>query len=347
MMADKMLSQVQISTFCRSMAMLLRSGESAGAACDEAARFYAENEQPELAAVAEAMSETIEQEYASFAEAAEKSGAFPAYAVGMLRVRNESGKLDVALDRLGDYYERQEALNQRLRSNLTYPVVLLLLMCGVLSVLVFAVLPMFEKVYNSLTGSLAASSYAYVSAAGTIGRVSLTAAALVSLVLLALTLYLRSRSGWEKLQLPMETFPLTRKASRLLAVSKLLDTLATLLDGGTNQDTAMETAVELIDHRLLRQTMEENRGGTITEVLLRSGILPSLYGRVLLFAARKTGSLSIALMDISEKMEQEAEEHMVRIIDGAEPVLIGFLTVAVGMTLVSVMLPLLGILGAV
>lgn len=346
-MADTMLSQTQISTYFRSMAMLLRAGETAGQACDEARKFYEENEHGALARVAGAMAEAIEGGSLSFAEAAEKTGVFPVYALGMLRVKNDTGRLEAALDGLADYYERQEALNQRLRSNLTYPVVLLLLMCAVLSVLVFSVLPMFEKVYNSLTGSLAASSYAYVSAAGTIGRVSLTAAAAVSLVLLVLTLYLRRASGWEKLQGPMETFPLTRKASRLLAVSRLLDTLSTLLSSGASQEAAMETAVALIDHRLLRQVMEENRSGSITENLLDAGVLPSLYSRVLLFAARKTGSLSISLMDISTRLEQEAEAEMAAIIDSTEPVLIGFLTVAVGLTLVSVMLPLLGILGAV
>ncbi len=54
----------------------------------------------------------------------------------------------------------------------------MLMMCGVLAVLVFAVLPMFERVYDNLTGSLLSSSYAYVLAATLIGRISLVFAGL-------------------------------------------------------------------------------------------------------------------------------------------------------------------------
>ena len=57
--------------------------------------------------------------------------------------------MDEALDRLADHYDRQSALYDRLRSTLTYPAVLMLMMCAVLAVLVFAVLPMFERVYDN------------------------------------------------------------------------------------------------------------------------------------------------------------------------------------------------------
>ena len=62
----------------------------------------------------------------------------------------------------------------------------MLMMCGVLAVLVFAVLPMFERVYDNLTGSLLSSSYAYVLAATLIGRISLVFAGLLGIVLLVL-----------------------------------------------------------------------------------------------------------------------------------------------------------------
>ena len=50
---------------------------------------------------------------------------------------------------------------------------------------------------------------------------------------------------------------------------------------------------------------------------------------------------------VALRMGQEAENALCRLIDDIEPVLIGFLTVSVGFTLLSVMLPLLGILSAV
>ena len=77
----------------------------------------------------------------TFSAAAEKTGVFPEYALSVFSTAELSGRLDEALDRLADHYDRQSALYDRLRSTLTYPAVLMLMMCGVLAVLVLSVLP--------------------------------------------------------------------------------------------------------------------------------------------------------------------------------------------------------------
>ena len=262
-----------------------------------------------------------------------------------------SGRLDEVLDRLADYYDRQHALNERLRSTLTYPVALLLMMCGVLSVLVFSVLPMFVRVYNSLTGSLAASSYAYVLAASLIGRVSLVLAVAVSAVLLVLAVMLHTQKGREKLNGPMERSRFTRKAARQLAVSQMADTVSTMLASGAEEDSALEQCIRQTSHTGLRTALQACRsdmqqGTGMAQAFLRHKVLPPLYARMLQ-GGSESGSLPAAMESVALRMGQEAENALCRLIDDIEPVLIGFLTVSVGFTLLSVMLPLLGILSAV
>ena len=287
----------------------------------------------------------------SFAQTARDTGAFPEYALGVFSMAELSGRLDEVLDRLADYYDRQHALNERLRSTLTYPVALLLMMCGVLSVLVFSVLPMFVRVYNSLTGSLAASSYAYVLAASLIGRVSLVLAVAVSAVLLVLAVMLHTQKGREKLNGPMERSRFTRKAARQLAVSQMADTVSTMLASGAEEDSALEQCIRQTSHTGLRTALQACRsdmqqGTGMAQAFLRHKVLPPLYARMLQ-GGSESGSLPAAMESVALRMGQEAENALCRLIDDIEPVLIGFLTVSVGFTLLSVMLPLLGILSAV
>ena len=75
-------------------------------------------------------------------------------------------------------------------------------------------------------------------------------------------------------------------------------------------------------------------------------MLPPLYGRMLL-SGSESGHLSETMEELSRRLGQEAEEGLCAVMDRTEPVLIGFLTLSVGLTLLGVMLPLLGILGAV
>lgn len=348
-MAVQILSEEQISVFCRSLAMMLRSGVT----MQEAVELFVQDgddASPLLHSTAQQMEKAL-GEGQSFAQTARDTGAFPEYALGVFSMAELSGRLDEVLDRLADYYDRQHALNERLRSTLTYPVALLLMMCGVLSVLVFSVLPMFVRVYNSLTGSLAASSYAYVLAASLIGRVSLVLAVAVSAVLLVLTIMLHTQKGREKLNGPMERSRFTRKAARQLAVSQMADTVSTMLASGAEEDSALEQCIRQTSHTGLRTALQACRsdmqqGTGMAQAFLRHKVLPPLYARMLQ-GGSESGSLPAAMESVALRMGQEAENALCRLIDDIEPVLIGFLTVSVGFTLLSVMLPLLGILSAV
>lgn len=348
-MAVQILSEEQISVFCRSLAMMLRSGVT----MQEAVELFVQDGDDAsslLHSTAQQMEKAL-GEGQSFAQTARDTGAFPEYALGVFSMAELSGRLDEVLDRLADYYDRQHALNERLRSTLTYPVALLLMMCCVLSVLVFSVLPMFVRVYNSLTGSLAASSYAYVLAASLIGRVSLVLAVAVSAVLLVLAVMLHTQKGREKLNGPMERSRFTRKAARQLAVSQMADTVSTMLASGAEEDSALEQCIRQTSHTGLRTALQACRsdmqqGTGMAQAFLRHKVLPPLYARMLQ-GGSESGSLPAAMESVALRMGQEAENALCRLIDDIEPVLIGFLTVSVGFTLLSVMLPLLGILSAV
>ena len=336
-MAEKFLTQEQLSVFCSSLAMLLRSGAS----LSEASSLFEEDGTD--TALRQASTEISLSVAAgeTFSAAAEKTGVFPEYALSVFSTAELSGRLDEALDRLADHYDRQSALYDRLRSTLTYPAVLMLMMCGVLAVLVFAVLPMFERVYDNLTGSLLSSSYAYVLAATLIGRISLVFAGLLGIVLLVLAFGMRSDKGREKL----------RNAAWLLAVSEVMDTLSALLASGTDEDSALALCIEQTRHKKLHEALEKCREETqmgvgIATAFAHQKILPAMYGKMLLGGAR-SGELVQVTENLARRTAQEAENGLCSVIDRTEPILIGFLTASVGLTLLSVMLPLLGILSAI
>lgn len=342
----QMLSSEQMNVFCGSIAMMLRSG----VALSQAAAMFAQDAAGPLGAAAGAMTSALE-DGCGFAEAAERTGAFPAYALGVFRTAELSGRLDETLERLAEEYDRESRLTQRLKTTLGYPAALLLMMCGVLAVLVFGVLPVFQGVYTSITGNLAASSYAYVLAAAAVGRVSLVLCVLVSAVLLTLCLLLRQEAGRKKLRAGMEKFYVTRDASRLLALSRLTDTLATLLASGTDPDAAMDMALELTEHGGLKAALgrcreQMDQGAGLASALVQGQVLPPLYGRMLL-GGSESGRLAETMEELSRRLGREAEESLCAVMDRTEPLLIGFLTLSVGLTLLGVMLPLLGILGAV
>lgn len=345
-MAEKKLDAPTLSSFCGSICMMLHSGIGAEEACG----LFAADQDSALSGAAAAVGEAMSRG-SSFADAAKESGVFPEYALRVFAVSEYSGRLEEGLDRLADYYDRQNSFLQRLRSTLVYPAVLMLMMCIVLAVLTFFVLPMFSSVYAGLTGSLAASSYAYVLAAEVIARVSLAVTAILSACMLAAAAAAKTEAGRQRLLRRMETLALTRQALRELALSRLADTLSVLLSSGLDADSAMSEAQEMTEHSALRAELQQcaeqmQAGAGLAETLYRSGTVPALYGRMLVGGAR-SGSLEKVLEEVSVRLSRDAENALTGLMDSMEPLLIGFLAAAVGLTLLSVMLPLLGMLGAV
>lgn len=345
-MAKKVLESAELSAFCGSVAMMLR----AGMPMQEAVAVFAEDAEGRLAKAAQSIGRGMEQGEL-FAQAAENTQAFPEYALGMFHTAELSGRLDETLDRLADYYDRQTGLMSRLRSTLVYPVILLLMMCVVLAVLVFTVLPVFENVYEGLTGSLATSSYFYISIAVSVGRISLIIAGIVCAVLLCLALTMRSEKGRERLMKLMENFFLTRDAAMMLAVSQMTDTISTMLASGADTDTTMSVAAGLVRNSKLKRKAEMcveqmQQGIGLATAMFQQKLFPPLYGRMLL-GGENSGNLELTLEKLAQRLGQDAENKICMLIDTAEPILIGFLTLSVGLTLLCVMLPLIGILGAI
>ena len=168
-MKTKGLTRQELSAFCAGVSVLLGSGSG----MEEAVGLYAEDSTGALEAACKAM---VPNMSLGFGEAAAQTGLFPDYALAVMQTAEASGRLEEGLGRLAEYYDRQDALEKKVRSAVTYPAALLLLLGGVLAVLVFGVMPMFQNVYDNVTGGLAASSYAYVLWAEVLSRVGLCVA---------------------------------------------------------------------------------------------------------------------------------------------------------------------------
>lgn len=341
-MKKSSLTRQELSAFCAGVAVLLGAGTGA----EEALGLFAEDSTGALEETSRAMAENA---YLGFAQAAAQTGMFPEYALGVMQTAEQSGHLEEGLGRLSEYYDRQDALEKQVTSAVTYPALLLLLLGGVLAVLTFGVMPMFQNVYDSLTGGLAVSSYAYVLLAEVLSRVGLCAAVLASLALLAIAAL--QRRDPERLRPGLERFFLTKKAFSALALANMADMLATLLCSGMDGAEALEWVTERTAHEALKKSLGQCRtfmdqGDSLAKSLFRGRVFPNLCGRMLL-GGEESGALGETMAALAEKLSKSAWEALEGVVDRVEPVLVGFLTVCVGLTLVSVMLPLLGILGAV
>ena len=134
-------------------------------------------------------------------------------------------------------------------------------------------------------------------------------------------------------------------------MARLAGALDIFIASGLDADTAMEAAEGMVDHTGLHAAITAARGqmaqgsGLATAVHDQKLFEP-LYARMLL-SGERSGKTEQVLARLTSLFTQDADDELDRVVDMVEPAISAFLTVAVGITLLSVMLPLIGILGTV
>lgn len=347
-MAGRSLDDMTLSAFFETVSLLL----GAGIQTDEAVALVADAADGELAEVYEGMYADLVGG-ATLARAMARTKAFPVYAVTMVAMGAASGHLENTLASLARRYGDDARLFERVSQSVGYPAALLCVMTVVMAFTVFAVLPVFTDVYDNLVGGLTAGSYTQVSAALVVGWAAFAVTAVAALASLYVAWLARRPRGRRRLTAILERFPATREAMYGLSFSRMVSSLATSLAAGINVDDAMADAVAAVDHPVLARRAEKahdlmtdprNPLGMV-DAMAKAGLLDPLYARLLSTSAL-VGGLDGALESLSETLATESLDSLSEAIDGVEPLLSAFLALAVGATLAAVMLPLVGIMGA-
>ena len=348
-MSKRMLDNLGVSAFCESMGMMVR----AGIQTDEAVSLLQQQGEGGTGGVLEqgltVMKEQVDQGF-GLAAAMKESGIFPAYALQMVEAGESSGRLEDILFRLSAYYADQKTISEKLRNAVTYPAAMLVLIIAVLAVMLVMVLPAFTDVYNNLTGSLSASSYNSVRWAYAFCWIALVAMILITAALVA-GLYLWNHEKREKVEEVLRKIPLCAQILESMAKFRFTSALATFLASGEMQDEAVLSSIPMTDYAPVEKQLKScalrmEEGHSIAQAAYDEGLFEPVYGRMLL-AGERSGSLEHILGRLTELLENNCSNLVDRLIGIVDPLLSGVLMLTVGLSLLSAMLPLIGMMNAV
>lgn len=279
---------------------------------------------------------------------------FPAYAVALVEIGERSGRLENVLRSLAVYYDEEERVFAKLRASIGYPAALLCVMSVILAFTVIGILPVFLGVYDELAGGLAGGSFAAVGAAVAVGWVALVLTLAVTACALVGSAAVRTPRGQARILALLERLPVTRPAMYRLALSRFSAAASAYLASGADSNTAMREALRVVDHPVLHERLERAhdamvdpaRALSFSQAVTEFEVLEPVYARMLAIGSR-AGSVDGVLERLSATFFDDAVAQIDRAVDAVEPALAALLTVAVGATLISVMLPLVGMMGAI
>ena len=250
-----------------------------------------------------------------------------------------------------DYYEKEYYMMKNIRNAITYPVMMVGMLLIVLFVLFTRVMPVFEQVYAQLGVQMSPLSQA----ASRLGGI-LSGAALVVFVLLVVAVLIAAIAAGAGKELTiahklMERLKRNSKTALAAAGRRFTAVLALTIRSGMELDKGMELARELVDNGKVAEKIDVcseklQLGEGYYEAMKESGLFSSFHIQLIKVGVR-SGKMDEVLQEISDDYEQQADASIDAMVARLEPTLVAVLAVAVGLILLSVMLPLAGILAGV
>jgi len=341
------LSLEEISMLCQELSLLFHAGVEPGSGLLLLAEDTRDTKlKTLLQAVAQQTDEGL-----PLSAALEQTGAMPAYVCGLLRVGEQTGRTEEALQALARYYHHQVQLTRRLRSALVYPVVLMAVMLVVIVVLLTKVLPVFDSVYARLGSSLTGIAGGLLRAGQALDAAMPFLCVLLGLVLLFAAAFTLLDSFRSRLLAWLQKRWGDRGLMQKLNTARFAHALSMGLYSGLPAQEALELAAELLSElpsaaRCKDCAVQLDEGTSLAHALNSCDLLPAAQCRLLELGVR-SGCGETVMQQIAVQLEEDADNALEATLGRVEPTLVLATSVLVGLILLTVMLPLLDIMSAI
>jgi type II secretory pathway component PulF len=288
------------------------------------------------------------KEGSSFSEALAGYPKFfsPMY-VSIVRAGEEGGILSAMLTRIAEYQATSQELKKFIVSASIYPAFLLLVGLAAVIILITAILPRFELLFEGMDRELPFHVQLMINSAGFVSDHLVIVLMFLAAAPLLLMLYLRSEQGREALDRMSIRLPVISSFVSDLETTRIFRTIEVLVNNGVHLATALKISSGVAGNRefqrLLNQATTALKEGQRVGLKLKgSGLLPDLAGD-LLAIGEDSGKVGLVCGQIADHYEDSLRMKTKRIIALIEPVFILCIALVAGYVVISMLSVILSI----
>lgn len=273
---------------------------------------------------------------------------FPNYVNELLVIGEQTGRLDDVCGALSRYYEDEDELRTAIRSAVTYPAAMVTMMFVVVIVLFSKVMPVFAEVFEQLGASVSGFAQHLMNISAALSRFYVVLIVLFAVVAAVFLYFYCTDSGQKKFAQLVETFPLTRKFSEDLALTRFAGGMQLTSAAGLDPYTSLHLVSRIVGNKTVQEKIAAcverlREGESFSEAVSGAGMFNDFYsGMISVFA--EAGSVDKAMDFIARHYRKETDRRISSVLSAIEPTMVAVLSIVVGLVLLSVILPLMGIM---
>ncbi|MBA2652121.1 MAG: GspF family T2SS innner membrane protein variant LspF [Tatlockia sp.] len=336
---DKISAQ-DLSLLTRQLATLL----AAGIPVEESLRGVSEQtEKDKVRGLIIGVRSKVLEGYALAQAMSEFPNAFPELYRATVGAGEQTGRLDLVLEKLADYTENQQGTRQKVQQALIYPSLMIIVSMSIISFLLAFVVPKIIEVFSSSGQALPQMTQVLIKVSSLIKSYGLIAL----IVLIALLAgfkrslsNLKIRTRWHTVLLKI---PVSSYLVRSVNVARYIHTFGILFAAGVSVLETMRVSASLVTNLVMRNafdvaTSRVREGTSISQALKDTGFLSPMATH-LIASGEKSGQISPMMEKAASHMDSEVK----RLIDTAltllEPLVILFMGAVVLFIVLATLLP--------
>jgi type IV pilus assembly protein PilC len=267
----------------------------------------------------------------------------------MIEAGEAGGILDTILQRLAAYVEKAVKLKSAVKSALIYPVSVISIACLVVGCLLKFVVPIFANMFNSMGVDLPLPTKIVIGLSNFVSRFWWLALAMMIFSVFGIKYIRKDPKGRYLFDKMLLNLPVLGNVLRKIAVARFTRTLGTLITSGVPileglSITARTSGNAVLEDALMKVRKAVEEGRTIVDPLKECGVFPNMVTQMI-GVGEATGAMDAMLQKIADFYEDEVDAATKDMLTLLEPIMIGFLGVAVGGIVVSLYMPLFSMIG--
>ncbi len=277
----------------------------------------------------------------------EHKSVFSDLYVSMVRAGEASGTLDVVLDRLADFLEKQLELTSKIRGAMIYPAIMFVVGMGVLVFMMTFVIPKVADIFEASNKALPFVTVVLIGASDFLRENFALLLVFMAVVFFFAHRYVNTPSGkkiYDRLSLRIPVFG---KMSSKVMISRFTRTLATLLSSGIPLLDAVKVSESVLGNSLYVDNIRDVRvkvaeGSAFGDCLGQTGIFPPLVVRMV-SVGEEAGKVEVMLSKVADMYDTEVDGMLSTLTSLLEPVMILIMGVIMGFIVFAILLPVLNL----
>lgn len=337
-----------LSVFCRQFSTMVDAGVSLVRCLDVLGQ---QTQDPKLKKIIADIGERVEGGESLSRAMQRHPKTFSNLFIGMIKAGEVGGVLEETLQRLSHFLEKDVELRRKVKSALTYPVLVAIMATGITGFLVYWFVPQWADILFDLglkRDALPAPTKFLIAVSDVIKNHWWIVLISIIVIVFAYKLFVSTRFGRRVADRVKLKIPVFGKLHHKICLARFSRTMGTLLTSGVPILQAMETVAGTVGNTIMSDSVLEARarireGDRIGDPLEESKLFPPMVVHMI-GIGEESGSLDFMLQKIADFYEAEVEATLASLTAALEPIMIVGLGFVVGFIVISMFLPLVDVI---